>query len=275
MRYLFLILFFNIGIANAQNNFLTFGLTTPYKLPGLDKFYNDNWLISGNGTPGERTYYRIGFLVEYLHQNKNDKRISLKLGVTYRNIFEKYTEDFYYSSMPGQNGHSFSTNILKYNQLSWNLTAGYQFTENFQKFTFHLTPEIIFLHIGTGNQYNHNRYDNIDATSSNPNQFSDYESDSKISGGNCYGIGATFGFDFQLKEKLFFGVTGSFYTVYSFFNNESTLKTYGSDNIYWSLQPNGYPGMVTYNESSSSIKENFKQLSMTSIIPTLRIKFKL
>ncbi len=153
---------------------------------------------------------------------------------------------------------------INYDQTSFNINGGVNYSKSFGNFELNSGLELSYLHTGKGLQiYNgwQTEYANgelLDSTGISQTV--------NIAPGNSYGIGFYLGAEYNFLTHFSVGAEFHQFLFYSIFNNETNVEeTYSFSSM----------GQPLYESSeSSTIEEDFKQFSFSSILPVIELRYK-
>jgi hypothetical protein len=280
LRLSFLLFVLNSNLF-AQNQ-ISLSIASPMQHPGMDKFYNDNWIIGSKN----RTTYKTGINLEFLHQINEDFFIGIKAGIGYRINHEFSYDTVYYEpvitngniNMVAQSG---GTEIkFRYSQFTFNINPIAYWQKNLDRFLFGFGIGPSFGIYGTGHNYYSYRETIFDGGylpdgMPDPNHltadipkyrdFSVYEM--KIAKGYCFGLNLLFKSSVQLNEKFsIFAMIDGFYHYMFFTGNTKTDFTYDNLNVI--------PGIVESGKTNFQEKEDFRQLTFSNLLPSVGLTYK-
>jgi hypothetical protein len=233
---------------------------TPINLTGTDKFYNENWLLYARQS---RSNYKYAFGLDIKHYFTENISFKLWGGISKRTIEESsYEEIPFYPS--GVTEPVIVSENISYDQTSFNISPGINFSGKINKFEFNTGFELSYLHTGTGNlDYSGSLRQYVDPKTKDSLSILQ---NIDISSGDSYGIGVYIGAEYNIFNNLSAGVEFHEFLFYSVFNRNTNYDTRQYEK-YGEFDP-------FINHENTQRKENFKQLSFTNLLPVFEIKYK-
>lgn len=261
----------------AQNQ-ISLSLASPMQHPGMDKFYNDNWLLVG---VNKRNSYKSGINIDYFFKVKNDFYIGLKSGLGYRKNNEYIYDSIYSPALFSGNEINHVASILiddyrlNYSQLTFNINPIALWQKNMGNFSIGYGIGPSFAIYGTGNNYYSKRFTSFEGGylsdgTPDPNHLNpdilidDYSHiyNTKISKGFCFGIDIFLKTEYEFNKKIaLFAMINGFYHYMTFQGETTTVYSYKS--IY---QPT--------EVLNQSVKEDFRQLTFSNLLPSVGLTYK-
>ena len=265
----------------AQNQ-ISLSLASPMQHPGMDKFYNDNWIIGSIN----RTTYKTGFNIEFLHKLNDEFYVGIKTGIGYRYNHE-YSYDTIYNNpiiTDGNINQAAQSGGLekefRYSQITFNINPIVLFEKNLDRFSFGFGVGPSFGIYGTGNNYFSYREtifnggylpdgmpDPNHLTADIPGYRDLQVYDMKIAKGYCFGLNLLFKSSYDINEKFsLFAMIDGFYH-YMFFTGETKTELKYD---YLSV------GMGQFKSGTTNykVKEDFRQLTFSNLLPSVGLTYK-
>jgi hypothetical protein len=275
MQLLLLILISNFAFAKQdkgekiRHHYLGINIFQPIMVTSMRQFHNDDWILT-QGTNYYRKYSSLAFGLDYNYILKSNYFFSLRPSFSYRRLEEGNKEDFYCSTCYELDSVH-TKEKFNYSQNHYNIFLGFGYNEKFKKMEIKTSIEFGLIYYSKGinlTEMSHLSITNVPADTITMSQNIEY--DMLISDGISIGIGGNISIQYNISKKARIGLSVANYLLYTRFKNK-TVTNYTEDTFiertFW-----GYPEDEKLNVSTKTeIKENFRQISFSRIVPQLTL----
>jgi opacity protein-like surface antigen len=213
--------------------------------------------------PQQRTYYKFAFGLDFKYFLTNNISLSFWNGISRRSLMEESYNEFYNSCMGCGGELEKTSEYFSYEQNSYNASIGLNFTEIIRDFRFNMGVELSYLHTGKGKQEYVQwwmEYEDVNLPDSNY-----AKTNTVISSGNSFGLGINLGMEYMILKNLSLGINFHQYLFYSIFNKKTTGN--------WTDYRRNLGTETTYAEGVFEIKDNFKQVAFSNILPSIDLRY--
>ncbi len=245
-------------IKNYKKNTIAVLYYNPVDVGAADRFTSDEWILYGKQSR-TNTKYAIG--LEYKHYLSKSFALKFWGGIAERSIEETVTgEGVLYLDTSWYTGTVTETG--NYDQTSFNINAGINYSKSFGDFGLNSGFELSYLHSGEGEE----NIDYVFSANTNPGMYVYKDSYvNNISPGSSFGLGFFLGAEYDILDNLTAGAELHQFLFYSVFNDDTEYSNQNSVTL----------GEEYFSYSSSGKrKEDFKQFAFSSILPVIQLRYK-